>query len=80
MTIASPIAIFVRSPPIELTARRKVQLLNEDAIPTRDPKRNGYMTALGDGSVPFFKKTIKEKTLRLLVQRDDGMPIPVDDE
>jgi hypothetical protein len=38
------------------------------------------MTALGDGSMRYFKKTIKEKTLRLLVQRDDGMPIPEDED
>ena len=45
-----------------------------------DPKRHGFMAALGDGSVRFFKKTIKEATLRLWVQRDDGLPIPIDDD
>jgi hypothetical protein len=45
-----------------------------------DPKRNGFMAVLGDGSVRFFKKTIKEGTLRLWVQRDDGQPIPDDDD
>jgi hypothetical protein len=45
-----------------------------------DPKRNGFMAALGDGSVRFFKKTIKESTLRLYVKRDDGWGLPADDD
>ena len=45
-----------------------------------DPKKNGFLAALGDGSVRFFKKTIKESTLRLYVKRDDGWGLPADDD
>jgi hypothetical protein len=45
-----------------------------------DPKKNGFMAALGDGSVRFFKKTIKEGNLRIWVQRNDGLPVPGDDD
>jgi hypothetical protein len=46
----------------------------------RCPKKNGFMAALCDGSVRFFKKTMKEGTLRLYIQRNDGLPIPDDDD
>jgi hypothetical protein len=45
-----------------------------------DPKKNGFMAALCDGSVRFFKKSMKEGTLRLYIQRNDGLPIPADDD
>jgi hypothetical protein len=45
-----------------------------------DPMKNGFMAGLCDGSVRFFKKTMKEGTLRLYIQRNDGLPIPDDDD
>jgi hypothetical protein len=39
----------------------------------------GFYGAIADGSVRFFKKTIKESTLRLYIIRNDGMPIPNDE-
>ena len=38
--------------------------------------KDGFNAAFGDGSVRFIKKSIKEDVLRLLVQRNDGQPIP----
>ena len=37
----------------------------------------GAFNALfGDGSVRYFRKAPKESTFRLLIERNDGMPIP----
>jgi prepilin-type processing-associated H-X9-DG protein len=38
----------------------------------------GFNAAFADGSVRFLKDSIKESTLRLLIQRNDGQPIPGD--
>jgi hypothetical protein len=43
-----------------------------------NPKKGGFNAALCDGSVRFFPKTIKEEVMRLLVQINDGMPLPAD--
>jgi hypothetical protein len=40
------------------------------------PGRNGFNALMGDGSVRFVPLTTPETTLKLLIQADDGMPIP----
>ncbi len=40
---------------------------------------DGFYGCLADGSVRFFKKTMKESTLRLYIIRNDGTPIPNDE-
>jgi prepilin-type processing-associated H-X9-DG protein len=39
---------------------------------------DGFNAAFCDGSVRFLRKTIKPATLHLLIQRNDGQPIPGD--
>jgi hypothetical protein len=39
---------------------------------------DGYHAAFCDGSVRYLRKTIKPTTLHLLIQRNDGQPIPGD--
>jgi len=43
-----------------------------------NPKKGGFNAAFCDGSVRFLAKTIKEEVMRLLVQRNDGNPLPAD--
>ncbi|HMF15133.1 MAG TPA: DUF1559 domain-containing protein, partial [Gemmataceae bacterium] len=43
-----------------------------------NPKKGGFSAAFCDGSVHFLPKTIKEEVMRLLVQRNDGNPLPAD--
>jgi prepilin-type processing-associated H-X9-DG protein len=38
----------------------------------------GFNAAFADGSVRFLKADIKESTLRLMIQRNDGQPLPGD--
>ncbi len=38
----------------------------------------GFNAAFCDGSVRFFTAAIKPATLHLLIQRNDGQPIPSD--
>jgi hypothetical protein len=37
---------------------------------------DGFNAAMCDGSVRFFRHTVPQATLRLLIQRNDGQPIP----
>jgi hypothetical protein len=52
--------------------------------PTKAPPRlggifpDGFNATFCDGSVHFIRNTIKPATLRLLIQRNDGMPVPRD--
>lgn len=38
----------------------------------------GFHAALADGSVRFIRKDVSESTLRLLITKADGMPLPLD--
>ena len=42
------------------------------------PGTAGFLATLCDGSVRFCTPKISEKTLRLVIERNDGMPIPSD--
>jgi prepilin-type processing-associated H-X9-DG protein len=43
-----------------------------------NPKKGGFNAAFCDGSVHFLRKTVKEAVMRLLVQINDGNPLPAD--
>jgi hypothetical protein len=42
------------------------------------PGADGFLAAICDGSVRFCSHKTAEKTLRLVIERNDGMPIPAD--
>lgn len=43
-----------------------------------NPKKGGFNAAFCDGSVHFLAKTVKEEVMRLLIQINDGNPLPAD--
>lgn len=42
------------------------------------PGATGFLAGMCDGSIHFISHKLSEKTLHLLIQRDDGIPIPED--
>jgi prepilin-type processing-associated H-X9-DG protein len=43
-----------------------------------NPKKGGFNVVFADGSARFLPKTVKEEVMRLLVQINDGKPLPAD--
>jgi RNA polymerase sigma factor (sigma-70 family) len=74
---SNTLGVVEAGPPVEWTKPADLPYDPQKPLPKLDgPFTNVLMGAMMDGSVHALKRNLGEKTMRLLIERDDGTPLP----